>query len=309
MTIWAKVVRFNTNFSLNFYTYTMHGKITKSVFSLFLILISTHAFSQITDFKLVKAIKTSELMVDRGLDDELLEEIDILPEDKRYLIITSEVTYEGEQKLRLQQNMVGVGENGNTAVGYLRLGNRGSLRWSFHNDLWQGKNHFTSIFIVDAKLSKTVIDINGQRFDIPKIVQGSQALDCLPKTTVTEKKFIKGITFEDSYRKANNQPYTKKISPKSGTLLELSLALEFCENPELFTKKSFTFEPTFFQVQGSDGTLYNCVGTFSFGKFRNPSTYNILGKDSLTQEVKFIFNVPKEGQYTLKYLGNEVSKI
>lgn len=142
-----------------------------------------------------------------------------------------------------------------------------------------------------------------------KIAQSSASSGCLPKATVTRKEYLTAIAFEDRYRRAGNQAFTKKITPKNGTLLKLSLSVEFCENAEFFKKKSFHFEPTFFQLEDTDGTLFNCVGTFSFGKFRSPATYNILGHETLKQNITLIFNVPKEGKYTIKYLGDKISEI
>ncbi len=286
----------------------MTQKIETTIVSLLMLFIYSNGFSQNMDFKLIKATISNELLIDRTLESESLLEVDILPADKKYLIITAEIDYKGEQTLRLKKDDVTIGKEGNKAFGYLRLSNRGDVRWGYKGDLWKGKNYFTAIFIVNSKITKTTIHIKDQHFKIPKITQSSLSSECSPKTTVSEKEFLNSITFEDKYRRANNQSFTKKVSPKNGKLLKLSLSVEFCENAEFFKKSSFHFEPTFFQIEGSDGTLFNCVGTFSFGKFRNPSTYNILGHEKLKQDVTFIFNVPKEGKYILKYLGKEVSK-
>ncbi|WP_394751366.1 hypothetical protein, partial [Spongiimicrobium salis] len=285
----------------------MRAKIT--IFNLLVLIISSNTFSQNIDFKLIKAIKTNELLLDRNLDNELVDVVDILPDDKVYLIITAEINNTSESIIKLKRDDVTIGEDKQKVLGYLKLTGRGYLRWGFEGDLFDGKNFFTSIFVVDSKITSTTIDIKGQSFSIPKIQEASPQLECLPKVTVNKKEYLNELSFTDKYRKANNQFYTKKIIPRNGKLLKISLSLEFCENSEFFKRKSFHFEPTFFQLESLNGKLHNCIGTFSFGKYSETSTFNILGKDKLETDIVLIFNVPNEDNYTIKYLNEKVSKI
>ena len=65
---------------------------------------------------------------------------------------------------------------------------------------------------------------------------------CSPKATITKKEYLDEISFEKKYRRYGNQVFTKKITPKRGKLLRLSMAVEFCENPALFKKRAYHFE-------------------------------------------------------------------
>ena len=271
------------------------------------VLISWNAIGQNLEFKLIEAIKTKELVIDRTTESELLVETDILPDNKRYLVITAEVNYPGEGRFRVKKEEVTIGSEKTEAVGYLRLSRRGNLRWGHRGSIWSGQNYFSAVFIVDASLSNTRLHIKDQSFDIPKVTESTLPVGCSPKATITKKEYLDEISFEKKYRRYGNQVFTKKITPKRGKLLRLSMAVEFCENPALFKKRAYHFELSFFQLQGADGALYECVGSFRFGKFYRPITHNIFNKDQLKQEMALVFNVPKAGKYTLVYLGKKIA--
>ena len=273
------------------------------------LIVSLGSFGQSVDFKLIKAIKTNQLIIDRELASESLVEKDILPDGKNYLIVTAEVSYQGKKSFRLKKEEVSIGKEKKLAVGYLKLTQRGNLRWGFSKYVYEGKNLFNAVFIIDANLSKTKLHIKNQSFAIPKIVKSDVSPSCAPKATIEKKAYLNEISFKGKYRRADNQPFTKKITPKNGKLLSVSVALEFCDDPTFFKKTSFSFEMSYFQLENANGILFNCLGSFRFGKFYAPTTYNMYNRDKLTPKLNLIFNVPKEGKYVLKYLGKKIADL
>lgn len=56
-------------------------------FSLLTLLSFGDAICQQVDFKLLDAIKSSEITIERSFGSDLLDEVDVLPEGKKYLLI------------------------------------------------------------------------------------------------------------------------------------------------------------------------------------------------------------------------------
>ncbi len=274
--------------------------------SILTLLISINSFSQQIDFKLKNAIKSSELTIERSFGSDLLNEVDILPEGKKYLIIIGEAINKEEQTIRVKSENVTLGDEKNKAIGYLKPSSRADVQWGYKGDLWKGSNYFTAIFIVSSELSETILNINEQSFKINKIEDSSSPSFCLPKVTVTNKEFLNELSYESSYRKADNQTVKKLITPRTGKILKLAISIEFCDKVVLNESKSFMFQSSFFQIESESGANFECIGTSSYGKLVNSTTpYNISGVE-LKSDVSLIFNVPEEGSYTIKYLGKTV---
>ncbi len=280
------------------------------IFILLNFIISGNIFSQQVDFKLLKAIKSSELTIERSFGSELFNETDVLPDGKKFLLIMAEVTNNGEQTISLKSENVNIGTEKIEAIGYLRPSSRADVQWGFKGNLWKGNNYFTALFIVDSDVLKTTLNINEQSFVINKIEDSQFPSFCLPKSSLIEKEYLSEFSYESHYRKGNNQTFNKVIKPISGKILKLSISVEFCDKVVLNKRKSFVFQPSYFQIEDERGTNFECIGTLSYGKVdKSTIPYNIGGGRELKSDLTLLFNVSGEGKYKLKYLGEEIDEL
>ncbi|MEO1051862.1 MAG: hypothetical protein AAFX87_14625 [Bacteroidota bacterium] len=287
----------------------------KLILSFIAVFISTYAIGQDIEFKLIKAIKSQELIMEDDYSKKYLTRTEILPDDKRHLIIMAEVNNPGAEKIRTKKEDISL-EEGNKVLGYLRETKRANTGWpSFATEIKEGKNLFSAIFIVDKSLKSTAINIGGQSFDITGITDAPHSsLICIPKVTPSEKEYVKEIAYDDKYsRDVDYQVITEKITPYVGQFLKLKVELIYCDDVEHFRNKPFAQRPDYFQLQDASGAVFECVGTLnSVGKFSSP-TNGSLRVNSKNNEIKWtyrlVFNVPKEGKYKLKYLDQVISDI
>ncbi len=267
----------------------------------------TKSTSQKLEFELINAIKTKEIILDREIKNELINEIDILPNGKSYLIVTAVITNKNESTINLDKDDISIGtDKKNKVLGYLYPTGRARMRWGFNGDIYNGLNYFTGIFIVDSNIEKTKVNLGKQSFKISYIKESIHSIGCLPNVIVNNKEYLSEISYQEKYRNSNNQVYTKKLALKEGKFLKLSLSIEFCNDPKFYKRKSFHFLPSFFQIENSNGFLYNCVGSFSNGQLFENSTQNILGMDSISTELALIFIVSEEDDFSLKYMNQEI---
>ncbi len=292
----------------------MKVKKQTTLLSFLILFITTNAICQTIDFKLIKAIKSKELIREYLERSNLIQETDVLPDDKRYLIITAEVNNSETENISIKKKDINL-NNDIPILGRLRHTKRAFLGWpSFSVKPNKGNYYFSAIFLVNKNLNEAVLSLNSQKFEIKKINDEPHAsLICTPQVTSEEKEYLQEIIFEDVYYNNNRQKFTRKIIPNSGKFIKIKIKAQYCNNIEYYRKKSFTTRADHFILEDEAGKSYSCLGTLDVsGKLSGPGnlTSQIGTKKSVIDRTyRLIFNVPKEGNYKLKYLGEVISDI
>ena len=284
------------------------------IFIFLSLFISLNAIGQTIDFKLIKAIKSKELVKEIVGESNLILESDILPEDKRYLIIIAEAISASDKSIAIKKENIKL-NNDIPVLGKLQFTKRAILGWpSFSTKLKKGKNYFSAVFIVDKDLNNPELTINAQKFNITKIDDAPHtSLICPPRAVLEEKEFLEKISFENKYSRNEYQVFTKKITPASGTLLKIKITAIYYDNIEYYRNTSFVTRVDHFILEDEAGKSYSCIGKLGpGGKFSRPGnqTFQIGNKkEDISIIHRLIFNVPKKGNYKLKYLDQLILEI
>lgn len=266
--------------------------------------------AQVTDFKVLKAVKTSALEIEREEFRGVLNETDVLPEGKQFLVVIGVVSYTVDGSKRQRKAVLKHGEDLIPALGELESSQKATLGYGVKGVFSEGLNYFSAIFIVDAALQNTTIEINDKPFELKDIKAGTITLDCYPTAFVVESKYMDEVITASTYNKPNNQSYDKKISPKAGKLLSVDFDLEFCENADYYTKNGFYYSPRYLQLKSKEGKMHECIGTLDGRKrFKRLFRKSTFGKKELSGGGVHIFLVPAEGEYDLYYLGKKLATV